>query len=82
MHAPFGANFFSLFRNKNLMNLFKKLCKQNQLWKYNLIRDRLNVCTQRHVRGRKAARDAAVRAHVEAVVEICIKHGNYVLNLY
>ena len=49
------------------MNLFKKLCKQNQLWKYNLIHDRLNVCTQRHVRDRKAARDAAVRAHVEAV---------------
>jgi len=62
-----GANFFSQFRNKSLMNLFKKLCKQNQLWKYNLIRDRLNVCTQRHVRDRKAARDAAVRAHVEAV---------------
>ena len=62
-----GANFFSQFRNKNLMNLFKKLCKQNQLWKYNLIHDRLNVCTQRHVRDRKAARDAAVRAHVEAV---------------
>nr|XP_040244155.1 uncharacterized protein LOC120963555 [Aegilops tauschii subsp. strangulata] len=35
---------------------------------YNLICDRLNVCTQRHVRDRGAARDAAVRAHVEAVV--------------
>ena len=32
-----------------------------------MIPDRLNVCTQRHVRDRKAARDAAVRAHVEAV---------------
>ena len=32
-----------------------------------MIRDRLNVCTQRHVRDRKAARDATVRAHVEAV---------------
>ena len=41
-----GANFFSQFRNKNLMNLFKKLCKQNQLWKYNLIRDRL-MCARR-----------------------------------
>jgi hypothetical protein len=27
-----GANFFSQFKSKNLMNLFKKLCKQNQLW--------------------------------------------------
>ena len=54
-----GANFFSQFRNKNLMNLFKKLCKQNQLWKYNLIRDRLNVFTLRHVRDRRVAIDAA-----------------------
>ena len=30
-----------------------------------MIRDKL--CTQRHVRDMKAARDAAVRAHVEAV---------------
>ena len=49
------------------MNLFKKLCKKNQVWKYNLIRQRLNVCTQRHVRDRKAARDAAVRAQVAAI---------------
>ena len=65
-----GANFFSQFRNKNLMNLFKKLCKQNQEWKYMKIRERLNVCTLRHVRDRKAARDAAVRAHVEAVAQL------------
>ena len=32
-----------------------------------MIRDRLNVCTQRDIRDGKAARDAAVRAHVEAV---------------
>src|SRR4051812_32236287 len=62
-----GANFFSQFRNKNLMNLFKKLFKHNQVWKYNLIRQRLNVCTQRHIRDRKAAQDAAVWAQVEAV---------------
>src|SRR5664279_3681626 len=43
-----GANFYSQFRNKELMNLFKKLCKQNQEWKYNLICARLELCTQKH----------------------------------
>ena len=62
-----GANFFSQFRNKDLMNLFKKLCKQNQEWKYTKIRERLDLCTQRHVRDRKRARAAAVLAHAEAV---------------
>jgi hypothetical protein len=33
-----GANFFSQFRSKSIMNLFKKLCKQNQECKYNFIR--------------------------------------------
>ena len=62
-----GANFFSQFRNKALMNLFKKLCKQNQEWKYTKIRGYLDQFTKKHVRERKAARDAAVAAHVAAV---------------
>ena len=62
-----GANFFSQFRNKNLMNLFKKLCKQNQEWKHNYIRAYLDNFTQQQVRARKRARDAAVAAHAAAV---------------
>ena len=62
-----GANFYSQFRNKDLMNLFKKLCKQNQEWKYTKIRGRLDLCTQRHVRDRRAARAADVAAHAAAV---------------
>ena len=48
-----GANFFSQFRNKDLMNLFKKLCKQNQEWKYTKICGRLNIYTQKHVRDKR-----------------------------
>lgn len=63
----FGANFFSQFRNKSLMNLFKKLCKQNQQWKYTRIRGYLDEFTKKHVRERTAAQNAAVAAHVAAV---------------
>ena len=49
------------------MNLFKKLCKQNQEWKYTAIRDRLELCIQRHVRDRRAARARAVADHAAAV---------------
>ena len=50
-----GANFFSQFRSKNLMNLFKKLCKQNQEWKYTFLRGKLDEFTKIQVRQRKAA---------------------------
>ena len=62
-----GANFFSQFRDKALMNLFKKLCKQNQPWKYTFIRGKLDEFTNQHVRQRKAARNVVVAAHVELV---------------
>jgi hypothetical protein len=62
-----GANFFSQFRNKDLMNLFKKLCKQNQEWKHNFIRRTLDDLTKKHVRERKAARAVAVAAHAAQI---------------
>ena len=49
------------------MNLFKKLCKQNQPWKYTMIRGYLDEFTKKHVTERTAARAAAVAAHVAAV---------------
>jgi hypothetical protein len=61
------ANFYTQFRNKNLMNLFKKLCIQNQLWKYSFVRTKLHEFTKQQVVQRKAARDANVIAHMHAV---------------
>ena len=49
------------------MNLFKKLCKQNQEWKYTFCRANLDKFTKKQVIERKAARDARVAAHVAAV---------------
>jgi nitroimidazol reductase NimA-like FMN-containing flavoprotein (pyridoxamine 5'-phosphate oxidase superfamily) len=62
-----GANFFSQFRSKNLMNLFKKLCKQNQQWKYAFLTKKMHELTGEHVKQRKAARVATVAAPVALV---------------
>ena len=48
-----GANFFSQFKNKRLMNLFKKLCKQNQERKYQFIWSKLDEFTKKQVYARK-----------------------------
>ena len=40
-----GANFFSHFRNKHLMNMFKRLCNQNQQRKFNAMWTRLDELT-------------------------------------
>ncbi|KAK1613114.1 hypothetical protein QYE76_036787 [Lolium multiflorum] len=64
-----GANFFSQFRNKGLMNLFKKLCKQNQECKYTFLRGKLDEFTKDHVRQRLAARAALAAAHAAAVAQ-------------
>jgi hypothetical protein len=61
------ANFFSQFRSKNLMNMFKKLCKKNQEHKYNFRRHKLDEFTKEHVKQRKAARAVSIAAHAEAV---------------
>ena len=48
-----GANFFSQFRNKELMQMFKKLCAQNQQVKYTFLWSKLDEFTKKQVRERK-----------------------------
>ena len=43
-----GANFYSHFKNKQLMNLFKRLCSQNQQRKFNVLWQRLDELTTKH----------------------------------
>ena len=62
-----GANFYSQFRKKELMNLFKKLCIQNQEWKFQKLWTNLQKFTQQQVRLRKAVENERVRAHLAAV---------------
>ena len=49
------------------MNLFKKLCKQNQECKYIKCRGYLDDFTKKHATQRRAARAAAVAAHAAAL---------------
>ncbi|XP_071685215.1 uncharacterized protein [Lolium perenne] len=62
-----GANFYTQFRNKPLMNVFKRLCIQNQQWKYNFLRSKVQELTKKLVVQRKGARDANIAAHMQAV---------------
>ncbi|XP_051211136.2 uncharacterized protein [Lolium perenne] len=62
-----GANFYTQFRKKDLMNVFKRLCIQNQQWKYNFLCSKLQELTKKQVVERKAARDANIAAHMQAV---------------
>ena len=40
-----GANFYRQFKNKDLMNLFKKLCSQNHQRKFNALWAKLDELT-------------------------------------
>ena len=63
-----GANFYSQFKSKRLMNLFEKLCSQNQRSKYQFILQRLNEFTSKQVRERKAAQAQDVATQVAAML--------------
>ena len=50
-----AANFYSCFKSKRLMNLFKRLCNVNQQRKYEFLWERLTEFTQKQVKERRAA---------------------------
>jgi len=51
-----GANFYDHFKNKNLMNMFKRLCTQNQQMKFNALWQMLDQVECRASEG-KGSRD-------------------------
>ena len=55
-----GANFYSCFKSKRLMNLFKRLCNQNQEKKYQFLWERLTEFTRNQVKERRAAQAQAL----------------------
>ena len=61
-----GANFYSCFKSKRLMNLFKRLCNMNQERKYNFLWERLTEFTNKQVKERRAAQATTVAAQVAA----------------
>ena len=48
-----GANFFTQFRNKRLMNLFKRLCGTNQKKKFDVLWAKLDEITESEVKQRR-----------------------------
>ncbi len=55
-----GANFFKQFKNKELMNMFKRLCNQNQEKKFNELWKRLDELTAKCSDQRAVAPSTAV----------------------
>nr|ABF95899.1 transposon protein, putative, Mutator sub-class [Oryza sativa Japonica Group] len=55
-----GANFFKQFKNKELKNMFKRLCNQNQEKKFNELWKRLDELTAKCSDQRAAAPSTAV----------------------
>nr|AAX96542.1 Transposable element protein, putative [Oryza sativa Japonica Group]ABA93228.1 Transposable element protein, putative, MuDR [Oryza sativa Japonica Group] len=55
-----GANFFKQFKNKELMNMFKRLCNQNQEKKFNELWKRLDELTAKCSDRRAAAPSTAI----------------------
>lgn len=49
-----GANFYKPFNSKHLMELFKRLCAQNQQKKFNELWDRLQELTTKHSNDQQA----------------------------
>ena len=54
-----GANFYSYFKSKTLMNMFKRLCKQNQTRKFHTLWRELDANTRGHLEeeGKKPPKD-------------------------
>ena len=56
-----APNFHTRFRNKDLMKTFKKLCMQNQRWKFDAVWRQLDEETGKHLRN-SADAEAGVAA--------------------
>ena len=62
-----AANFYSQFKSKRLMKMFKRLCAQNQERKHTFYWEKLVAFTKRQVKERKLARATALAAHLAAM---------------
>jgi hypothetical protein len=60
-----GANFFRQFKNKQLMNMFKKLCKQNQQKKFEELWQKFDEFTRSEIKDRKKGASSSTPANVE-----------------
>lgn len=57
-----GANFYDHFKNKELMNLFKRLCNQNQQRKFNALWKVLDELTRKQTEDGASSSNTAVQS--------------------
>jgi hypothetical protein len=69
-----GANFYDHFKNKDLMNMFKRLCIQNQQRKFNALWQMLDQLTAEHVKARAAGTSSSLSAEARASIEKPFSH--------
>ena len=69
-----GANFYDHFKNKDLMNMFKRLCIQNQQRKFNALWQMLDQLTAEQVKARVAGSSSRLSAEERASIEKPFSH--------
>ena len=69
-----GANFYDHFKNKDLRNMFKRLCIQNQQRKFNDLWQMLDQLTAEQVKARVAGSSSCQSAEERASIEKPFSH--------
>ena len=69
-----GANFYDHFKNKNLKNMFKRLCTQNQQRKFNALWQMLDQLTAEQVKVRASGTSTSQAAEARDSIEKPFSH--------
>ena len=69
-----GANFYDHFKNKDLKNMFKRLCTQNQQKKFNVLWQMLDQLTAELVKVRSSGTGTSQAAEARDSVEKPFSH--------
>ena len=69
-----GTNFYDHFKNKNLKNMFKRLCTQNQQRKFNALWQMLDQLTAELVKVRASGTSTSQAAEARDSIEKPFSH--------
>jgi len=69
-----GANFYYHFKNKDLKNMFNRLCTQNQQRKFNALWQMLDQLTAKQVKARVVGSSNRQSAEERASIEKPFSH--------
>ena len=72
-----GANFYDHFKNKDLKNMFKRLCTQNQQRKFNALLQMLDQLTAELVKVRASGTGTSQAAETRDSIEKPFSHRQF-----